>query len=139
MVAPLEKGEGEKTIDQLADEIADILIDYVNAKSDLKTVKGFKKPEKTKKGAVKVSGLERRNLMEIAKLKNRMAALENRMEKFIKSFKLSSIEAGRLVSEKAEEARDENEQILFDLQGQIEDLRDAMVKLSNAVKKLSGK
>lgn len=128
-------GEGEKTVDQLADEIADVLLEYVNAKSGLNARKGIKK---TKKRALKVSGMERRNLMEIAKLKNRMSALENRTEKYIKSFKLSSVEAGRLVSEKAEEAKDENEQMLFDLQGQIEDLRAAMVKLSNEIKKLSG-
>lgn len=78
------------------------------------------------------------NLMEIAKLKNRMTASEKRLEKYIKNLNIASIEASRLVSEKAEEARTENEELLMDLQGQIEELRTAMIKLSSKVKKLTG-
>ena len=128
----------EKEIDEMADEIVELILSSVAA-VDSKKLERIKRGGREATKSTKTGTMGRKTLMEILRLKNRINALENRMEKYIKNFKIASIEANRLISEKAEEARDENEQMLFDLQGQIEDLRAAMTRLSNEVRKLSGK
>lgn len=138
----VDSEERERIIDQVADEIVETLLSSTvdDSKRLKKRSKGKIKGGKTKRLAErsKERGLDKKNLIEIAKLKNRMVAMENRMDKHVKNFRIAAIEAGRLVSEKSEEAREENEQLLMNLQDQIEDLRIAMIKLSNNVKRLSG-
>ena len=148
-IMDVDSEERERIIDQVADEIVETLLS--STVDDSKRLKKGKKGKitggkiksgKTKRlaarDASKERGLDKKNLIEIAKLKNRMVALENRTDKYVKNFRIAAIEAGRLVSEKAEEARKENEQLLMNLQDHIEDLRTAMIKLSNNVKRLSG-
>lgn len=143
-IMAVDSEERERVINQIADEIVETLLSSTvdDSKRLKKRRKGKIKGGKTKRlaarGASKERGLDKKNLIEIAKLKNRMVALENRTDKYVKNFRIAAMEAGRLVSEKAEEARDENEQLLLNLQDQIEDLRTAMIKLSNIVKRLSG-
>lgn len=129
-----ETGLEDTEIDRLADEIVDALLSSDSRKGSSKKTEGGKKG--LEKGAAKRSANQ--NLMEIAKLKNRATASEKRLEKYIKNLNISSIEASRLATEKAEEARSENEELLMNLQGQIEELRTAMIKLSSKVKKLAG-
>lgn len=138
MAANIERVE--ETIDQLADEIAELLIDYVNAKNEpQKSPKIAAEAKIATEGKIaEAGGLDKRNLIEIAKLKNRVSSLEHRVEKYIKNLELSAIESGRLTSEKSEEIKDENEQMLLNLQGQVEELRTAMIRLSNQVKRISG-
>jgi hypothetical protein len=83
--------------------------------------------------------IEKRNLSEIVKLKERISALENRVEKYINSFKLVAIETERLISERIENLTEENLGQIAHLQTQIEDLRHAMIRLSNEVKKIAEK
>ena len=72
----------------------------------------------------------------MAKLKERIDALENRVEKYINNFKLAAVEAERLITEKTETLDEENQKRILHLQEQIEDLRDITKKLSNEVNKL---
>ena len=143
-IMDVDSEERERIIDQVADEIVETLLSStVDDSKKLKKrrkgkIKGGKIKSAVVRGASKERGLDKKNLTEIAKLKNRMVALENRTDKYVKNFRIAAIEAGRLVSEKAEEAREENEQLLMNLQDQIEDLRTAMIKLSSNVKRLSG-
>lgn len=130
----VESGLEDNEIDRLADEIVEALLSSASRKGNSKKAESGKKG--LEKGVAKRSASQ--NLMEIAKLKNRMTASEKRLEKYIKNLNIASIEASRLVSETAEEARSENEELLMDLQGQIEELRTAMIKLSSNVKRLAG-
>jgi hypothetical protein len=140
----VDSEERERIIDQVADEIVETLLSSTvdDSKRLKRGRKGKIKGGKTKRlvatDAPREHGLDKKNLIEIAKLKNRMVAMENRADKYVKNFRIAAIEAGRLVSEKAEEAREENEQLLMNLQDQIEDLRTVMIKLSSNVKRLSG-
>lgn len=64
--------------------------------------------------------------------------MENRVEKYVKQFKISAVENGRLVTEKSEQLRVVDEQMdqrITDLAGQIEELRTAMIKLSGKIKR----
>ena len=68
----------------------------------------------------------------------RIQALENRTEKYISSFKTNVVESSRFAIEKAEETRNQNEQMILDLQRQMEDLRTAMIRLSGKIKSITG-
>jgi hypothetical protein len=118
-----EVGLEDNEIDILADEIVEVLLSCASRKGYSKKAYGGKK--RLDGGIAKRSANQ--NLMEIAKLKNRMTASEKKLEKYIKNFNIASIEA-----------RSGNEELLIDLQGQIEELRTAMIKLSSKVKKLAG-
>jgi len=61
------------------------------------------------------------------------------VEKYINSFKLVAIEAGRSVTEKSEALNEENQWQITHLQGQIEVLRSAMIRLSNDLKEMKEK
>lgn len=143
-IMDVESEERERIIDQVADEIVETLLsstvdDSKRQKKDKKRkIKGGKIKRLAARDVPREHGLNEKSLIEIAKLKNRMVAMENRADKYIKNFRIAAVEAGRLVSEKAEEAREENDQLLMNLQDQIENLRTAMIKLSNSVKRLSG-
>jgi predicted nucleic acid-binding Zn-ribbon protein len=50
-----------------------------------------------------------------------------------------AVEVERLITERAETLNKENQQQIAHLQGQIEDLRSAMIRLSNKVKEISEK
>ena len=73
---------------------------------------------------------------EIIKLKNRIANLEDRLEKYINSFKIVAVEVERELTEKWEELNKENEKQNIELRGQIEDLRGALIRLSNELKNI---
>jgi len=136
-------------IDSMADEIVENIlssIDKENISQNLpkntrrKGVKNVTKDKKIKKsnqnsrkGVPKQMGND-----EIEKLTRRIGALENRTEKYISSFRTSAVESSRFTIEKAEEARNENEQMILDLQRQMEDLRTAMIRLSNRIKSITG-
>jgi len=126
-----------KTADQIADEIVELLLSSA-ASADSKRFEKFGKI-KTKIGGLKTNALERRNLMEIVKLKSRINSLENRVEKYIRNFKISATESNRLVSEKTENLGEGIEERILNLQGQIEKLRTAMIRLSSEVKNLKEK
>lgn len=73
---------------------------------------------------------------EILKLKNRTASLEDRLNKYINNFKTVAVEVERELTEKWEELNRENERQTIELQGQIEDLRTALIRLSNEMKNI---
>ena len=68
------------------------------------------------------------------KLPSRIAALENRLEKYIENYKINATELERQITERYEELNEENEKRVLQLQSQIETLRTAMIKLSNELK-----
>lgn len=113
----------ERALDELADEVVELVANSKKMRDILRT-------------AQETEVIQKRNLGEITTLKNRITNLENRLDKLIKSFKINTVEAERLVSEKYEELNHMNEQTIMNLQGQMEDLRSAMIRLSNEVKKI---
>jgi len=84
-------------------------------------------------------GVQKRNLDEIVKLNERVAALENKVEEYMNSLKLVASEVERLAKEKAGALGEEKEQQITNLQLERKDLKDEMMKLSNEVKKISEK
>jgi len=80
--------------------------------------------------------VQKRNFAEMAKFKERIVALENRVEKYVNNFKLAAVEAERLVTEKTETLNEENQKRILHLQEQIEDLRDMVKKISKEINKL---
>ena len=111
--------EQTKLIDELADEIADMII---QAKKSA-TPKAEVKPDAVKTRSE--SGLE-----------NRLAVIEERLNKLVNSFRIVAIEAERELNEKIEGVNKENEERIVRLQGQIETLRSAMIRLGNAIREL---
>lgn len=68
------------------------------------------------------------------KLKSRIQFLENRIEKHVHDYKTTAIEVERQINDKFSELEQENEKRLIYLQGQLEALRNAMIRLSNEFK-----
>lgn len=66
----------------------------------------------------------------------RMEEIENKLEEYINSYKITATELERQITEKSEELTREQDKQLTYLQGQIENLREAMIRLSGEVKKL---
>ena len=62
--------------------------------------------------------------------------MENRLEKFISNFKTVVVEVDRQLTEKWEELNKGEEKRVLSLQGQIEDLRTALIRLSNELKSI---
>lgn len=73
---------------------------------------------------------------DVSRLKNRISNLENRLEKFISNFKTVVVEVDRQLTEKWEELNKGEEKRVLSLQGQIEDLRTALIRLSNELKSI---
>lgn len=80
--------------------------------------------------------LQKRNFAEIVKLKNRIKNLEQRLEKHINNYKITATEIERQITERTENSNQEIEKRIANLIGQIEDLRSAMIRLSNEIKKI---
>ena len=78
-----------------------------------------------------IAETERRNAAELDKLRNRVEALEQRLSKR-QAAAAQQDAAGHGQSEPTEM------DLLIDLHGQIEDLRTAMIKISNRMKTLAG-
>jgi predicted secreted protein len=108
---------------EIDDEFIDSVVDEV--------VKSMKhKAEKLTEGQKKAYWEE------IVKLRSRVATLENRVEKYISSFKTNSVENVRNMSQISEELSSESEKQILDLQTQLEALRTAMIRLSSEVRKI---
>ena len=73
-----------------------------------------------------------------AKIKNRIKELEGRLDSHINDFKVVSIETERMITEKVESMNEESERQILALQEQIEDMRTAMIRLSNEIKRMKG-
>ncbi len=73
---------------------------------------------------------------DVSRLKNRISNLENRLEKFINNFKTVVVEVDRQLTEKWEELNKGEEKRVLSLQGQIEDLRTALIRLSSELKSI---
>jgi len=111
------EGERKDVTEEIADEIVDLLLESSpSKKSDV---------------------IERKLLGDIVKLEQRVFSLENRVEKFIKNFKISAVESERHISETSEELTKENEQNIMNLQAQMDELRATMIRLSSRIKKIA--
>jgi len=111
--------------DKLVDEIVDEILDST------RPAKGISPREIPTEET-----LQRHSLGEVARLKSRISALENRLEKYVNNFKTTAVEVEREISERNKNLDEENERQILRLQGQLEDLRSAMIRLSNEVKRL---
>src|SRR3989338_1086982 len=87
-------------------------------------------------GKLRVYDLQKRNLADVARLKARIVNLENRVEKYIGNFKVSSVEVERELSESRRNLEDEYDSQMMHMQTQMENLRTAMIKLSAEVNKI---
>lgn len=87
----------ESELDTLADEIVE-LVDNSKKLTDILKV--------TQENEI----IQKKNLSEIATLKNRITNLENRLNELIKSFRIDIVEAERLITEKYEDINKERNQ-----------------------------
>jgi len=115
--------EKSSMVDEIADEVVE-LISNSEKLSDMLRMAG-------ESGAI-----QKRNLSEINSLKERVAAMENRIEKYIGSFKITATEIEREMTEKFEMLDNETELKIMRLQEQIEAIRSMVNKLSNELKKI---
>ena len=120
--------ESGKTVDQLADEIVELLL---SSKNDLKKAEGETTGKKVSSGEQ-----ESRIVNQVGKLEKRIEALENRVEKYIGSFKIVATESGRSITEKTETLKRDVDSDIVGLRGELDELRTAMIRLSNEVKKM---
>jgi len=120
-----EMQENFEVDDELVDEIVD---EILNSREQSNGMPAKKMPT----GEI----LQRHNLGEMVKLKSRVFALENRLEKYINSFKITAVEVEREISERNKNLDEDNEQQILSLQGQLANLRTAVIRLSNDVKRL---
>lgn len=106
--------------DRLVDEIVGEIIDSM------------------KKGqpAAKFDGAQMQYINEIARLKARIVNLENRVEKYVGNFKINATESARKISETESSLQENYEHQIIALQGQLENLRTAMIRLSGEVKRI---
>ena len=111
--------------DDLVDEIVDEILS--------EKVKSLKSESKIHKAEEPFLDSE---MSELSKLKPRIQNLENRIEKHAHDYKTTAIEVERQIVDKFSELEQENEKRLMYLQGQVEALRTAMIKLSNELKQL---
>ncbi len=72
--------------------------------------------------------------VDIVKLKTRLQYLENRIEKHVHDYKIGAVEVERQIASKFSEFEEGTEKQLIYLQGQLEALRTAMIKMSNEFK-----
>ncbi|MBI2084459.1 MAG: hypothetical protein HYT70_02505 [Candidatus Aenigmarchaeota archaeon] len=64
------------------------------------------------------------------------AGLQEKFEEHLRDYRTTAMELERQITEKSEEWMSEQEKQMMRLQGQIEDLRTSMIKLSSELKKL---
>lgn len=105
----------ETALDELAEEVAELVTNSNKLSDVLKT---------TQENEI----IQKKNLSEMATLKNRITNLENRINKLVKDFKTNLVEAERLVTEKYEQVNKENEEAISNLQEQITGLEDSLSK-----------
>lgn len=113
----------EKLMEDLVDELADMVSNSRKLADILKI---------TQENEL----IQNKNLKETDKLKERISILENRIDKYANSFRIFAIEVERELSEKYRSLEEDNEKRVVHLQGQLENLRTAMIKLSSEVKGL---
>jgi len=82
-----------------------------------------------------IAEAERSNAAELDKLRNRVAALEQRLSKRQAAAAPQADGGSRPGREQAEPTEMD---LLIDLHGQIEDLRTAMIRMGNRMKELAG-
>jgi len=111
--------------DDLVDEIVDEILEETKAPVEQLS---------TKKTKIKEESFLDSEVPDSVKLKSRIQYLENRIEKHVHDYKTTAIEVERQISDKFSEFEQENEKRLMYLQGQLEALRTAMIKLSNEFK-----
>lgn len=111
----------------IPDEIVDEIVDEILREM---------KPEKTETKSVRVT---REPRTEVDHLRNRIAELENRMNKLVENFKIIAVETSREISERVNGILEENDQQITNLESQIEALRTAMIRLSSRLKQLEEK
>jgi hypothetical protein len=106
----------ENELDALADEIVDLV---ANSKKLTDILKVSQENEI----------IQKKNLSEMVILKNKITDLEYRLNKLIKSFRIDIVEAERLITEKYEDIRKENEKQINNLQDQIEEIKAVLSKM----------
>ncbi len=109
-------GKQAKELDMLADELVEMV---ANSKKLADVLKFSKEGE----------ALQKKNLIEINKMKNRISYLERRVDKLVRNFKTDIVESARLISEKYEDIKSENEKNVDNLQSQLGELRRALSKI----------
>lgn len=100
--------------------LADEIVEMISNSKKLADVLKFSKEGET---------FRRENLSEINKIKNRISYLEKRVDKLVRNFKTDIVEAERLVAEKYEDIKNENEKQIAGLQSQLGELRNVLSKM----------
>lgn len=113
----------ENLLDKLADEIAELATNS-------------EKIERVMKILEEQDAIEKRNSNDIINLKEKISILEGKLNKFLEDFKISVVEAEREITERHEKILNDMDKQIVRLQSQIEDLRTAIIRISNEVKNL---
>ncbi len=131
--AQKEKSNYSDLKESLAEEIADEIVDSILTSGANR--KGVEISENKKENFRENIGSETEELIRI---KRRLEAAENRLDKYVNSFKIFATEVERQLTQKTGELTDDVDRQILDLQGDVEELRTAMIKLSNKIGQLSG-
>ena len=117
------KAKGMNIPEELVDEIVNEILEETKPK-----MRSEAKPKAIKEDNLLEDGTD------TVKLKSRIQYLENRIEKHVHDYKIGAVEVERQISSKFSEFEQETEKQLIYLQGQLESLRTAMIRLSSEFK-----
>jgi chromosome segregation ATPase len=111
------------TIDKLVNEIVDTITDTKKLNKLLRIIE-----EK--------EDVEKKNSNEILSLRKKVDILESRLNKLIRNFETTAVEAERDITDRYEKVLEHIDDQIVHLQGQIENLRTSLIRISNEVKNL---
>jgi uncharacterized coiled-coil protein SlyX len=111
------------TIDKLVNEIVDTITDTKKLNKLLRIIE-----EK--------EDVEKKNSNEILSLRKKVDILESRLNKLIRNFETTAVEAERDITDRYEKVLEHIDDQIVHLQGQIEKLRTSLIRISNEVKNL---
>lgn len=113
----MEEKTEHKVVDELADEIVELLS---NSQKFSKFLEKMDSHETHKSGEIE------------ARIEN----VEQKLNKLIKNFKIVSVELERMSTEKTEMLRSEHDEEIGKIYSQIEQLKQAIMKLANEIKEI---
>jgi len=116
----LKESEKEEILDAVAEQIADLIADFKTGKAEVDST-------------VPYSDKYLDNMIE---MKQRISAIETKMEKRLEDFEIIANNLEKQMSENYHAVTSENEKEYFKLVDQIANLRAAVIRLSNEIKEI---
>ena len=113
----MEEKTEHKIVDDLADEIVELLAN-------------------SQKFSKFIEKMDSSVVAQPNELPSRVENIEQKLNKLIHNFKLVSVELERMSTEKTEMLRKEHEEEIMKIYSQIEQLKQAIMKLANEIKNM---